>query len=146
MVYLILVLTHILLYAINNPKKTIYVSTDQLHMGCNIGGLRGSPIPTVIQRSMVVFNLQNSKKLSTRRRPMHIFYVTIVLRHFSSIESIAMFLWIVGCPQAFKQVETRLGHCVKFTWSIRWRSLSRKERWGASQWKHRQVLDSPIFN
>jgi hypothetical protein len=103
-----LVWTHVLLYATNNPKKIIYVSTDQQHMECNIGGLRGSPIPTVIQINMVVFNLQNSKKLSTRR-PRHMFNLTFLLRYLSSIESIAKFLWIVGCPQAFKQVESRLG-------------------------------------
>jgi hypothetical protein len=82
-------------------------------MDCNIGGLRDSPTSTVIQWNMVVFNLL-SKKLTTSRRPKYMFYLTFVKRHVPSIESIAKFFLIVGCPQAFPHVENRLGHCGKF--------------------------------
>jgi hypothetical protein len=41
---------HIFYYMLQTTLKT-YVRPDQLQMGCNIGGLRGSPTPTVIRRS-----------------------------------------------------------------------------------------------
>jgi hypothetical protein len=68
------------LYATNNRKYKSYrrSATNGLQ---KFGDLSETPVPVVIPRNMVMFTLQNSRKLTTQRRLMPllgIFYIKIL--------------------------------------------------------------------